>query len=133
MSQSLLPNIEPITAEAKRCKLDFNEMSGVENEIKSISEFLDISRVQTIIFSCLLEFSFHRTVTFDFFALNAECSIIHIINLTNEFESLEKKRLIKKVCKENGRGLLFHDIGYSVPYNVIESLRLNNRELINDC
>lgn len=133
MSQSLLPHIEPITSEAKRCKLDFGKMSGVENEVKSISEFFDISRVQTIIFSCLLEFSFHRTVTFDFFALNADCSIIHIINLTNEFESLEKKRLIKKVCKENGRQLLFHDIGYSVPYNVIESLRLNNRQLINDC
>lgn len=133
MSQSLLPHIEPITSEAKRCKLDFGKMSGVENEVKSISEFFDISSVQTIIFSCLLEFSFHRTVTFDFFALNADCSIIHIINLTNEFESLEKKRLIKKVCKENGRQLLFHDIGYSVPYNVIESLRLNNRQLINDC
>jgi ATP-dependent 26S proteasome regulatory subunit len=122
-NQNLLNQIEKISKEATKCNLNFEQIVEVKDDIEKVSEFLDISHDQTILFACLVELSLQNTVTLTVLAKHFRCSVLKIINLVHEIEVLEHKKYVETCFKSPSRKHLYNDIGYTVPHNVIESLR----------
>ena len=122
-NQNLLIQIEKISSSATNCKLEFKNLSEIQEDIEKVSGFLGITNVQTILFSCFVELSLQRTVTLDHLAKHFKCSILKIINQISEIEILEKQKYIRKSIKSNYKKYSYTDLGYTVPHNVIESLR----------
>ncbi len=130
-NKNLLNKIEKISSWATKCGLDFLELTDVQDDIKELSEFLGISYDQTILFACLAELSLLKTVTFEDLARHLKSSIIRIINLIYEIEELEHKKYIQKCLKSDSNKHSYKDIGYTVPINVIESLRTVDKSKLN--
>ena len=131
-NQNLLNQIEKISSEAAKSKLDFTKLSDINDDILSVSEFLDISFEQTILFACLLELSLQRTVTLDNLARHLKCSILKIINCIQEIDVLVHKRYIQKSNKSHSKKYSYNDLGFSVPHHVIESLRTAERSKLKE-
>lgn len=130
-NKNLLNKIEKISSWATKCGLDFMKLIDVEDDIKELSEFLAISYDQTILFACLAELSLQKTVTLEDLARHLKSSIIRIINLIYEIEELEHKKYIQKCLKSDSNKHSYKDIGYTVPINVIESLRTVDKSKLN--
>ena len=129
-NKNLLKQIETISYEATKCKMNF---SGIKSEeaVRSISEFLSISREQVVIFSCLLEISLQRTITLENLARHLGCSVLKVISLVGEIDLLVKKSLVKKKKLRMGRNTFsYSSLGFVVPHNVIESLRTSDKKLL---
>jgi len=122
-NQNLLYQIEKISSAAANCKLEFNNLTEIQEYIEKVSGFLGITNDQTVLFSCIVELSLQRTVTLDHLAKHFKCSTLKIINQINEIDVLEKEKYIKKSFKSNYKKYSYTDLGYTVPHNVIESLR----------
>jgi SpoVK/Ycf46/Vps4 family AAA+-type ATPase len=130
-NKNLLNKIEKISSWATKCGLDFMKLIDVEDDVKELSEFLAISYDQTILFACLVELSLQKTVTLEHLAKHLKSSIIRIINLIYEIEELEHKKYIQKCLKSDSKKHSYKDIGYTVPINVIESLRTVDKSKLN--
>lgn len=130
-NQNLLNQVEKISFEATKCKLDFKKLIEIQDDIKEVSEFLGLTYDQAILFACLVELSLQKTVTLEHLARHLRCSIIKIINLINEIEELERKKYIQKCLKSDSKKYSYNDIGYTVPHNVIESLRIADKSKLN--
>ncbi len=122
-NQNLLAQIEKISYEATICKLDFKKLCDIQADILKVSEFLDISHDQTIIFACLVELSLQKTVTLEHLGRHLRCSVLKVINHIHELDALESKKYIQKYTKNRSKKYSYNDIGYTVHHNVIESLR----------
>jgi hypothetical protein len=122
-NQNLLIQIEEISFGATKCKLDFTKLKDVKDDIKEVSEFLGITYDQTILFSCLVELSLQKTVTLEHLARHLRCSVLKVINLINEIEVLANMKYVQKRIKSDSKKYSYNDIGFTVPHNVIESLR----------
>ena len=131
LNQNLLYQIEKISLEATKCKLDFKKLIDVQDDIKKVSEFLDISYDQTILFACLVELSLQKIVTLEYLAKHLRCSVLKIINLVHEMETLENKKFIEICFKSPSKKYSYNDIGYAVPHAVIESLRTVDKSKLN--
>ena len=79
----------------------------------------------------MVELSLQKTVTLEHLAGHLKSSIIKIINLINEIEELERKKYIQKCQKSDSNKYSYNDIGYTVPHNVIESLRTVDKSKLN--
>lgn len=122
-NQNLLYQIEKISSAAANCKLEFKNLTEIQEDVEKVSDFLGITNDQTILFSCFVELSLQRTVTLDHLAKHFKCSTLKIINQINEIEVLEKEKYIRKGIKSTYKKYSYTDLGYTVPHNVIESLR----------
>ncbi len=129
LNQNLLNQIDRISQDATNCKLDFKKLLRVQEDINKVSEFLDISSDQAILFACVVEISLHRTVTIRSLAQHFTCNELKVINLIHEVEALEHKRYIKKCVKS--KDYSYNDIAYTVPHHVIESLRTMDKRKLN--
>ena len=123
LNQNLLAKIEAISEAASKCELNFKNLETVSNEIKEIADFMYIDGEEAIIFSCLAELSFQKTVTLENLAKHLNCSTMKAILYMNEMEILEKRGYIQKNYRKRGRKLSYNDMGFSVPHYVIEALR----------
>jgi len=132
-NSNLLIHIEKISSEAAKSKLEFETLTDIKEEISSISDFLSLSPIQTVLFSCMVELSLQRTVTVDSLARHYKCNVLRIINLIQEIEVLEKKALIYKCCKASNKKYSYNDLGYSVPHHVIEALRTHDKNKLKEC
>lgn len=129
---NLLMHIEKISAEASRCKLNFAGISEISDEIIQVASFLDITYEQTVLFSCMVELSLQRIVTVENLARHLKCNVLRIINLIYEIDVIEHKSLINKSCKSSKKRYSYNDLGYSVPQNVIEALRTNDKSKLTE-
>jgi hypothetical protein len=123
LNQNLLNRLEVISSAASTCELNFNRLENVRDDIKEIAGFLCITDDQAVIFSCLTELSFQKTVTLENLAKHLNCSILKVITCMNELEAIEKKGYIQKNFRKSGRKHSYNDMGFSVPHYVIEALR----------
>ena len=128
INQNLLDQVEKISHEVSKCSLDFTKIKDKQAVI-DITDFLSISFEQAVLFACLIELSLQRIVTLEALARHLKCSILKVITLLQEIEVLEKKSLVKKV-KLVRRRSTYNDIGFTVPQQVIESLRTSDKSLI---
>lgn len=131
-NQNLLAQIEKISFEATKCKLDFKKLSEIKDDILKVSGFLDISSNQAILFACLVELSLQKTVTLEYLGRHLRCSVLKVINHIHELDVLESKKYIQKHSKSQSKKYSYNDIGYSVPHNVIESLRTIDKTKLNE-
>jgi hypothetical protein len=130
LNQNLLNSIEVISCAASTCELNFNKLENVRSEIKQIADFLCISEDQAVIFSCLTELSFQKTVTLENLAKHLNCSVLKVIAYMNVMEALEKKGYIQKNFRRRGRKHSYNDMGFSVPHYVIEAVRTCNASML---
>ncbi|HLP71351.1 MAG TPA: hypothetical protein VK155_00515, partial [Bacteroidales bacterium] len=128
--KSYLAGIETISSAATRCNLDFSKMNDISCEIAELSSFFGLSSIQTILFCCMAELSFQRTVTLDHLAKHLKCGVFKLITFINEIEALEKKGYVKKTLKVRGRKHSYNDIGYTVPHTTIEAARKSDISLL---
>jgi SpoVK/Ycf46/Vps4 family AAA+-type ATPase len=131
-TENLLTQIEKISSDAAKCNLDFNKLISIQDDINKISEFLEITATQVVLFACLVELSLQKTVTLEFLGKHFRCSILKLINHIHEFDVLESKKYIRKYHRSLGKKYSYNDIGYSVPHNVIESLRTIDKSKLNE-
>lgn len=120
-NQNLLNQIEKISKEATKCKLDFKKLLLIHDDINQVSEFLGISYDQTILFSCVVEISLRRTVTLRSLAMHFVCNVLKVIDLMHELEVLENKKFIERHIKSKIDS--YSDTVFTIPHRVIESLR----------
>lgn len=119
---NMLVQIEKISAEATKCKLEFEDRIKNREAVEQVMKFFDITFVQAVLFSCILEISLERVASFEVLSRFLKCSVLKVIGLIDDIESLEKKTIIKKRLKHRGKPT-YGNIGYFVPHNVIEALR----------
>ena len=128
---NLLLHIETISNNASKCNLNFKNISKERKSIETVAEFLSITFEQAVLFSCLVELSLQRIVTLEFLAQHLNCSVLKLIVILNEFEILEQKKLIKRRVKTSKMQSSYNDIGFGVPHHVIESLRISDKNMLN--
>lgn len=128
--ESLLSKIEAISRAATKSGLNFEEIQNVDSEIESIASFLEISKEQAVFFSCVVEISLQRVVTLDILSKHLKSSTIRIIDKFHELETLERKSLMLRCNRQQGKKFTYSDFGFIVPFNVIESLRTCDKELL---
>ena len=127
---NLLNRLESISSAAAFCELNLMSLGDAGNDIEKISAFLGINAMQSLLFSCLAELSFQKTVTLDLLAKHLKCTALKLITYMNELEALEKKGYIQRSFKKRGRKPSYNDIGFTVPQNVIEALRKGDDSLL---
>lgn len=130
LNQNFLNQLESISSAASLCGLNFQKLGDVNNDISQVSGFLGITADQTVFFSCLTELSFQKTVTLDILAKHLKCSTLKLITFMHEVEALEKKGYIQKVFRRRVRNYSYNDLGFKVPYYVIEALRKGDASLL---
>jgi AAA+ superfamily predicted ATPase len=131
LNQNLLNQVGEISHAATKCNLDFNKMNQVKDAVLEIADFLTITFEQAILFSCLVELSLQKTVTLETLARHFRCSILKIIVIIHEIDALEKQSLVKKKLRSVRAKKSYNNIGYSVPHNIIESLRTSDKSYLN--
>lgn len=127
---NLLLEIEKTSYCAAKSHLDFQNKITDKESVNKIMEFLSISFDQAVIFSCLVELSLQRIVTLENLARHIGCSVLRIIGIISEIDLLVEKSYVKKKVKASKGKLSYNNIGYTVPHNVIESLRTSDKHLL---
>jgi hypothetical protein len=117
---NLLEHIENIVvlSEKKGLTDDFNVRATPHLNV--VTEKLCITPIQAVLLSHFLNRCDDQSITIDDIADSIKCSRIRIIQYMNEFDELEKKKLIC-CCRE------FKSISYRVPLYVISALRKNEK------
>jgi hypothetical protein len=128
---NLLIQVEKISHAAAKCNMDFQTMLAEKESIMEVSDFLGITFDQAVLFSCLVELSLQKTVTLENLSRHLKCSVLKIIVIKHEIEALEKLTLLKKKSKSPRVITSYNEIGYSVPFNVIEALRTSDKSFLN--
>jgi hypothetical protein len=95
--------------------------------ISFVSERLDITPIQAILFSHLCNNANQRRIFFSEIAEEMHCNVIKNIQFRNEFDELERRKFIR-CMREYSRSN--NTISYCVPMNVQESLRKNNTVIL---
>lgn len=130
LNQNLLTLIEGISAAARTCGLNFGKLENEDAHVTEIASFLNVSDSQAVLFSCLTELSFQKTVTLENLSKHLNSSALRILPFMNELEVLEKKGYIQKNFRKKGRKLSYNDMGFSVPHSVIEALRKRDSSML---
>jgi SpoVK/Ycf46/Vps4 family AAA+-type ATPase len=131
-NKNLLTHIERISSEAAKSKLNLDDIADIKEDVDIISEFLGISAVQAVLFSCMAELSLQRTISVDSLARHFKCSVLRVINLITELDMLEKKALLSKCSKASNKKYSYNDLGYSVPHHIIEALRTHDKNKLKE-
>lgn len=129
-NQNLLNSLEQISSCAPESKMDFQKITASTDDIRKVSDFLNITPEQAVLFACLAELSLQRTVTFAGLSRHLKCTILKLLTFMNDFETLEGKGYIHKSYRKKGRKLTYNDIGFSVPHKVIEAIRRSDLTLL---
>jgi len=111
----LLDHIEKINEISKKSGIS-KALAGAKCHLDYVWEKLEINPVQAVLFSLFMERSNDNNILISEIAESVNCSEIRIIKYMNDFEELEKKRLIR--CRRNDDGIF-----YRIPREVIDSLR----------
>ncbi len=106
IDQSLLGRLEHVSSAASGCELSFRKVIEAGSDAEVIASFLGISPVQAVFFSCFTELSLQRAVTLETLSKHLRCSVLRLINNTNEFEALEKKGYLQRSFRKKGRRTL---------------------------
>ena len=125
-NKNLLVHVEMLSLQASLCKLDFAKIKA-NHSVKEIAEFLSITPKQAILFSCLVEMSLHRIVTVEMIANYFDCSVLKAVSLVKEIEDMERKSLIVRRTRRGKGNITYSNVGFTVPYQVIEALRTSDK------
>lgn len=125
--KNLLNRIEKISEAAEESNLELEDLSLILEEIQDISKFLNISDIQSVLFSCLINLSIQKHVTLENLSRKLKCSALKIISYMDEIDSLINKNLLQKRYRSKKQRYSYNDIAYTVPHNVIEALRTSDK------
>jgi hypothetical protein len=112
----LLEHIERIVKLSGKKGLSEEYFSKARNHIECVARKLHLTSMQTVLFAHFLNRSDNQTILPENIAESLNCSNIQIIRYMNEFDELEKKKLI---CCCRGNRI----VSYRVPIDVINALR----------
>ena len=95
IQNNLLECIEEIVGLAKEHKLGKTFFESAESYLKPLAQVLRISETQAALFSLILEYSDDDAVSIGEIAKAMKCGKMQILKYIEDFEELEKKRLIR--------------------------------------
>lgn len=104
-------------------------------DIMTLSEFLEVPPLQTVIFSVVFVLNFkNRSVDVGDMARYMETSNLNVLPLLTELEPLESKRLIRRYTGDSRvrelRRTSIHEIGYYITRNVLEGIVRNDKSYL---
>jgi hypothetical protein len=112
----LLEHIEKIVRLSGKKGLCEEYLAKAKSHIEYVSKRLQLTSIQTVLFSHFLNRCDNQVILPENIAESLKCSNIQIIRYMNEFDELEKKKLI--CCCRGNRA-----VSYRVPLEVINALR----------
>jgi len=122
LSENLLNNLETVSKASANSNIDLQKLDSVRSEIETVRSFLDISPLQAVLFSVIVDLSLKRSVTLEQLSGHFECSMIKATALLTEIEALERKGFVKRAYKRKGRRPSISEMGFMVPEYIIDAL-----------
>ncbi len=124
--------IEQIANKVKKCKLSEELIFSIKSDLQLISDFMQISEIQTILFCVIMKLSFNSSVDIDDISKYLSCSPMKIISGFKDIKNLEKRGYIKRVVNYRARGKSYNDFCYEIPKNVYNAfLKKDNQKILN--
>ena len=121
----LLTAEEHIVEKAKGSELNADFYRGAARYIKYVAEKLEITKEQAVMMALLVENSDDSCIYLCQLSNFLECSTTRMLRYTNEIAALEKRGLVRR-CRSNR-------ISYSVPVDVVEAFKKNEKYVPKDC
>ncbi|MDR1867100.1 MAG: ATP-binding protein [Treponema sp.] len=114
--QSLLGHIEKIVELSEKKGITESFFEKAAAHISFVTEKLQLTPIQVVLLSHFLNKCDDQAISIEDIAESTKCSKIRIIQYMNEFDVLEKRKLIC-CCRE------YKSVSYRVPLEVINALR----------
>lgn len=125
---NLISMIEKIAKKSAANGLKFKQTVEMPKEISILTDFLQITPVEAVLFSVIVELSLTRHVNFEELSSHFRCSPLKIIGMMNEIETLIKKGLINKVSRSRGGDNSINNVHFQIAPGVIEMMLEKNPE-----
>ncbi|MCL2704731.1 MAG: AAA family ATPase [Spirochaetaceae bacterium] len=125
---NLLGHVEQIVKLTEKNDLSENSILSAMTHIKHITQKLNISQIQAVLFSHIVSEFETTPVELREIARSLDCSKLKLMQYMSDFEELEQKKLIRISPKSNRRrfGFSASDVAsYSIPKEVMVSLMKN--------
>ncbi|MCL1837379.1 MAG: ATP-binding protein [Treponema sp.] len=124
-TNGLLPAVGEIVALAEKHKLSKEFFEAAQPRLEEVAKVLRITETQAALFALVLEHSYEETVSVGAIAKAMNCGKIEILKYMDDFETLEKKSLIRSVrdryASHSAASVKLPS--YHVPMDVIKILR----------
>lgn len=127
---NLINIVETISKKSAKSQLDLEKLKEIEEDISILANFLNISPLQTVLFSCIVEMSLVARTNIESLARHFKSSPLKVISLMDEIEALVSKGLIRKISKSRSGVSTFNDILFKIPDRVIEGIQKKDRSKV---
>jgi hypothetical protein len=77
-----MSSLEAIYSASTGCKLQFDRLNSVREDIDKVSTFLGISPMQTLLFASMVEKSFHESFNLEDLFKHLDCSFLKLLTQT---------------------------------------------------
>jgi SpoVK/Ycf46/Vps4 family AAA+-type ATPase len=127
-SQDLLRCVEKIALDIKTSGISKEMLLKNERELKKLSDFLEISQIQVVLFCVIFTINFGSlTVDLEDIARYIDCSPVSVVSYLPDLDIMAEKKLLRRQVETNrrrrGGGGNLNSIEFYVNRDAFESLR----------
>ena len=127
---SLLMAIEKIVEKAKDSKLSKEFFRKADKYIKYVSEKLDMTKEQSLMFALFINKSDDDSIQLSELSDFVKCSTVHLLRYTNDIEEIEKREYIR-CCRSRSSYRRYNS--YRVPIEVLEAIKHDEKYTPQKC
>jgi RNA-binding protein YhbY len=120
---TLLDHLEKVVVLTDKKGLTDSYFEKADKHIKAVSKTLKVSKMQAVIFAHFMNLCDDQSIIMHRIAQSIKCSKIQLVKFMDEFDELEKKKLIRCKRNINDRHGSSDMPSYRVPMEVINAVR----------
>ena len=120
---NLINIVETISKNSAKSQLKSEKLEGIREEISILSEFLNITPIQTVLFSSIVEMSLVNRTNIEALARHFKLSPLKAISFLDEIDVLVNSGLIRKCSRSRNVVNTYNDILFKVPDQVLEAIQ----------
>ena len=125
---NLINQIEQISKKSARSSLNPDSIKGISNELAILSDFLQITSVQAILFSSIVELSLINRTNIETLSKHFKCSPLKVVGMMDDIEVLIQKGYVRKTIQSKHAERSFNDINFSVPNTIIQRIQKKDQK-----
>ena len=122
MGMNMLDHIEKIVSLSSESGISKSFFEQADVHLEAVAKVFQISHVQALLFSVLINNRDNDGVSVETVASDLKCGKIQILKYLDDFEALERKKLIRATAAYGHRGLKDQP-WYRIPMDVINAVR----------